>query len=239
MDEKPLGSDSEEEYQFTEPGSMEEMTAPSGDEPPEPPRRPKRKGFLVVGFVVVVAFSVYHLLNFFFGVMPPKLKPTPKVVTKPVKTKVAPTFDTQATENLQNQLTIIENKLNATLAKLSGHENALNTLNNKLKSIESRTDEISKFLENQSRVVATQQGEIGELRRVLTELSKKAVVKRVYEVQAIIPGRVWLKTESGKIVTKREGDKLPGYGVIETIDAKRGHLITSSGDVIRHHPEDS
>jgi hypothetical protein len=46
--------------------------------------------------------------------------------------------------------------------------------------------------------------------------------KSVYTVQAIIPGRAWLKSENGETVTVAEGDTLRGYGRIVKIDPYDG-----------------
>jgi intracellular multiplication protein IcmG len=46
--------------------------------------------------------------------------------------------------------------------------------------------------------------------------------RAAYTVQAIIPGRAWLKSEGGETVTVAEGDTLKGYGRIMKIDPYDG-----------------
>ncbi|MFN7098565.1 MAG: hypothetical protein ACK4PR_13580, partial [Gammaproteobacteria bacterium] len=53
-----------------------------------------------------------------------------------------------------------------------------------------------------------------------------------YYVQAIIPGRAWLKNSSGQIITVAPGDPVPGYGTVTNIDAQNGVVTTSSGTKI-------
>jgi len=60
-----------------------------------------------------------------------------------------------------------------------------------------------------------------------------------YFLQAIIPGRAWLISTNGDTVTVREGTRISSYGVVRFIDAKRGRVLTSSGQVIRFSQEDS
>lgn len=50
-----------------------------------------------------------------------------------------------------------------------------------------------------------------------------------YVVHAVIPGRAWLKSSRGQIVTVTEGDNLGNYGKILVIDASNGVVLTTSG----------
>jgi hypothetical protein len=53
--------------------------------------------------------------------------------------------------------------------------------------------------------------------------------KSAYSVQAIIPGRAWLKSDSGETVTVAEGDMLKNYGKIIKIDPYDGVVQIDSG----------
>lgn len=52
-------------------------------------------------------------------------------------------------------------------------------------------------------------------------------------VQAAIPGRAWLRSETGELYTVIPGDEVPGYGKVVSIDAGTGTVIMSSRAVIR------
>lgn len=54
--------------------------------------------------------------------------------------------------------------------------------------------------------------------------------KSIYTVQAIIPGRAWLKADSGETVTVAEGDVLKGYGRITKIDPYDGIVDIDTGN---------
>lgn len=54
-----------------------------------------------------------------------------------------------------------------------------------------------------------------------------------YTVYAVIPGRAWLKSTKGQIITVAEGDQLGNYGKILVIDAANGVVLTSSGIAFR------
>lgn len=55
-----------------------------------------------------------------------------------------------------------------------------------------------------------------------------------YYVQAVIPGRAWLKDASGKIVSVGIGDQVQGYGTVTKIEPRSGTVITSSGNKIEY-----
>lgn len=54
-----------------------------------------------------------------------------------------------------------------------------------------------------------------------------------YLVHAIIPGRAWLKSSSGQIITVTEGDLLGDFGKVALIDTANNLVRTSSGVVFR------
>lgn len=54
-----------------------------------------------------------------------------------------------------------------------------------------------------------------------------------YQVHAVIPGRAWLKSTKGTIITVAEGDSLGNYGKVLVIDAAHGLVLTSSGVTFR------
>ncbi|MCD6055975.1 MAG: hypothetical protein K0R12_937 [Gammaproteobacteria bacterium] len=63
-------------------------------------------------------------------------------------------------------------------------------------------------------------------------LNKKA--QEEYTVQAIIPGRAWLKTRESKMITVTQGDTIPGYGTVTDIDVENGLVRTSLGAVFTY-----
>jgi len=62
--------------------------------------------------------------------------------------------------------------------------------------------------------------------------TRSAVPKVTYVVQAIIPGRAWLKGDSGDTVTVAEGDTLRDYGRITKIDPYDGVVEIDTGNKI-------
>jgi hypothetical protein len=54
-----------------------------------------------------------------------------------------------------------------------------------------------------------------------------------FVVHAVIPGRAWLKSSKGQIITLTEGEIIGNYGKILVIDAANGVVLTSSGVTFR------
>lgn len=50
-----------------------------------------------------------------------------------------------------------------------------------------------------------------------------------YALHAVIPGRAWLKSNTGQILTVTEGDAIGNYGKVLVIDPANGVVLTNSG----------
>ncbi|MHB1946485.1 MAG: hypothetical protein ACYCQI_00035 [Gammaproteobacteria bacterium] len=61
---------------------------------------------------------------------------------------------------------------------------------------------------------------------------KAMLPKMVYTVQAIIPGRAWLKSEGGDTITVAEGDVLKDYGRVTKIDPYDGLVEIDTGNKV-------
>ena len=85
--------------------------------------------------------------------------------------------------------------------------------------------------------VLTQTNMVGEQQRLfndnvqISQMQEPGPVKMV--VQAAIPGRAWLRSERGELLTVIPGDEVPGYGRVVSIDAASGTVVTSSRAVFR------
>jgi len=55
-----------------------------------------------------------------------------------------------------------------------------------------------------------------------------------YYVQAVIPGRAWLKDSAGKIISVGIGDQVPGFGSVTQINTRAGSVHTTSGVTIEY-----
>ncbi len=62
--------------------------------------------------------------------------------------------------------------------------------------------------------------------------SPQANYKSNYTVQAIIPGRAWLRTENGETITVAEGDVLKNLGKVSKIDPYDGIILIDTGSKV-------
>jgi len=59
-------------------------------------------------------------------------------------------------------------------------------------------------------------------------------VANEFIIEAVIPGRAWLRTPDGLTITVTEGDSLGNLGKVVMIDAQNSSIVTSSGVVLRN-----
>lgn len=66
---------------------------------------------------------------------------------------------------------------------------------------------------------------------VLAKQRAEARLRKIkrYFVDAVIPGRAWLKGADGSTLTVTVGDTLPGYGKVLSINPYSGQVVTSKG----------
>lgn len=140
-------------------------------------------------------------------------------------------------------LDVYSREVSVNLNKLNG---SISTINNRLLALIDTTSTLSKD-------VGTVKNEMGQVKEILKEggldtntapLSKGkqacpenegqiAIAEPEYRVHAVVPGRAWLKSTKGQLVTVTEGDSIGSYGRILIIDAANGVVLTSSGIAFR------
>ena len=126
---------------------------------------------------------------------------------------------------------------NSTLeATLSSVSRTLKKVNSNITGMEGRTSQLSELTSSLS-------NEVNSLKRSISDddwdITEKVAAQKEhqplvytgpeYVVHAIIPGRAWLKSASGQIITVTEGDSMDNYGKVIVIDAGNGAVLTSSG----------
>jgi intracellular multiplication protein IcmG len=116
-------------------------------------------------------------------------------------------------ESLSQQVT----GLQSNLEQISGQ---LTLLNNKLSQ---QAEHVSKshVSAKKERAVPAEEDRVQQHRRAYSRLS--------YFVEAVIPGRAWLQSSTGRTITVTTGDEIYGYGRITAINPYNGEVKTSSG----------
>jgi prefoldin subunit 5 len=135
----------------------------------------------------------------------------------------------------------------------------LNKLNEAITAMDSRLSALTNTTSTLSRDVGNVRNEVGQVRQVLKDdgldinqqfdsgssgdavhhrssahkEAKVLIEQPEYTVHAVIPGRAWLKSARGQIMTVTEGDSIGNYGKVLVIDASNGVVLTSSGVAFR------
>lgn len=154
----------------------------------------------------------------------------------------SPSKDTSQLEDISKvaeQATSIDNELKrfeAEFSQLSVDES------NKVKELDNKVTVLFETLKDNKEELAEQRKSINELtvsfkqlleQRKKSSKYKEANKKAKYTIAAIVPGRVWLRSENGDEFTATVGDDLGDLGVIIKIEPHYGRVKTSSGIVIK------
>ena len=119
-------------------------------------------------------------------------------------------------------------KLAAAEAQNTALQNKVDDLTMRLASMETTLTHLSKSIQD---IKPTNAGgnRGNEVAAAPIEQAASNEPKSTYSVQAIIPGRAWLKSDGGETVTVAEGDILKNYGRIVKIDPYDGVVQIDTG----------
>jgi hypothetical protein len=163
-------------------------------------------------------------------------------------TTQAETADSEYKNEVKHSLTSINNEINQhfqfiqqlkdTLTDISG---ALANLNQQVAAIDARVGNLSDNLASLTTDISGVKKVIAEQDLDIVPSNTKPKATRPsltykapeYVVHAIIPGRAWLKSSAGQIITVAEGDLLGDYGSVARINADDNTVLTSSGVTFR------
>lgn len=142
----------------------------------------------------------------------------------------------EMTVNVNNikQLETTISALNTTVEQLN---KTINAMDNRILSLTETVDGLSQDLANVKKVMIDEDMDLASPGTV--KFSNKKQTQPInnpapsYTVHAIIPGRAWLKSSSGQIITVTEGDKIGDYGTVAVIDSANGLVRTSSGIILK------
>ncbi len=126
--------------------------------------------------------------------------------------------NTKLVNEYQQKMADVETQTTATQTKLQ-------ELSTRVAGMEAALTQITQLLQNSNK----QQQSV-----VVTSPSRasKSDAKQMYTVQAIIPGRAWLKSDAGDTVTVAEGDLLRDYGRVTKIDPYDGVVDIDTGNKV-------
>lgn len=124
-------------------------------------------------------------------------------------------------DDLAIALEKIEN-IDSKLSRIQDLQTQMRVLSNEMKSL--KTDVVQ-----QSMIVGQTQAEINQS----MAQAQRDKQPPMMTVQAAIPGRAWLRSENGQLITVIPGDEVPGFGRVVSIDPTTGTVVMSSRAVFR------
>jgi hypothetical protein len=166
---------------------------------------------------------------------PASLPSTQVVVT------ATPPMDTQIKDRitaLEQQNTAMMNLLQTEYAqKIADTETQANAVRGKMEELTKRVNRMEASL---NQMIQLLQGTNKSQASVMSSaqafmpnaVARPGEPRMIYSVQAIIPGRAWLKSESGDTVTVAEGDYLKKYGRVTKIDPYDGIVSIDTGNKV-------
>ena len=197
---------------------------------------------VVIGFIFIISIvrhiadkkeSVPAKAKIQFPVERPMVTPIPVMVTPP------PVIDTAALKQSKinaEAIAQLQQAMQATQNQLDSINQSLSSMSQQLNTLSASTQDLSRTITNQMLEKARKEKEEQQAKgKQEAELRHQ----KQYYVQAVIPGRVWLRSIGGQTMTVSVGDTLPGYGKITAIDSYSGMVKTSSGITIQYAQTES
>ncbi len=135
------------------------------------------------------------------------------------------------------QVRQLETSISAIVSSIDQLNRTLSAMDNRVLGLTETVDALSKDLVNVKKIIIEEDLDLTAPATV--KFTNKKQTESItsnapsYTVHAIIPGRAWLKSSGGQIITVREGDKVGDYGTVAVIDAGNGLVRTSSGITFR------
>lgn len=170
--------------------------------------------------------------------------PQPEEPTQPVYQPTEPQRTVQTNPQVMEKLNQLESASNKSqenfqmlVQRLTEMKSTLEQTTNRLSQLNSNIMVLSQELSEQEHELTRLKTQVVRKRHTVHRVVRKPV--EVYYIQALIPGRAWLKSKRGAILTVSIGDKIRGYGTIKSIDPHQGEVITSLGKVITFSPSDT
>jgi intracellular multiplication protein IcmG len=256
----PVNKSNEEEYQFVDSENSAGFSSSSPKRPSMPVKDSaagggQKKVFIAIG-ILVAAFCLYKLYGVFSATPEKPKSEMPVVAMEPVK--VSPVVVAKPPEpTVSQEVSTVQDKVgslekivsqvsqsNANLQdQMAGVSTAIADIQNSVSSLSQQITALTaKPKENpvEAKKAEEKKAAKSKVKSKAKNVISKGTAKKTasYYVKAMIQGRAWLMTSEGETLTVSEGDMLPGYGLINSINPKDGTITTSSGTVIGYRADD-
>lgn len=187
---------------------------------------------------------------------PIKSSPTPMYTPPLPQTSMSELSGTTGAPNanrqVERQLSAVETSQQTMQTEFVAMSNQLSGMNNNVNAILAKMAELNQMIDTLHTQVTMQSHEIDRLTTQAQQRKQMKSIKHTkasgvnggssiptYYLQAVIPGRAWLIATNGTTLTVREGTLIQGYGMVKLIDPSQGRVLTSTGQVIRFSQDDS
>lgn len=168
-------------------------------------------------------------------------KPVEVVTVKPKVMSQVPIISNQYTDSSKSQSNL-QAQVDALSMQVSNLNGNINNIADNLRTVSNQLSQLAASVGNESRISAGLSEQIKQLhpkkKIEIAHMSKPVHIVQYY-LQAVIPGRAWLRSSDGDTFTVSQGTSLAQYGVVRYIDALHGQVLTSSGQVIKFSQDDS
>ncbi len=172
----------------------------------------------------------------------PQAQPQPQTTYQPPQVQTV--TRTVTDPSINRRLTQLTKASSKTQDDVSDLNENIDTMKDSVEGLSQKVSQLNNSLSMLMAELKSQQEQIAKIRqpvkrrRVVRRRTKRYVPKEVYYVQALVPGRAWLRTNKGRRITVIEGSRIKGYGVVQVIDPHQGEVVTSSGKTIRFSVSD-
>ncbi|MCK4608448.1 MAG: hypothetical protein KAT71_03120 [Gammaproteobacteria bacterium] len=196
---------------------------------PKLPKLPINKRMLVVLGAVFVIFILYQFVKPKKSIdqFPTNSTAASAAQSQPSATKFAPS--TIQSSALMPQSSIDDAKINKLQQQLAKSQQELAGMQKAVYNLNVAVQELSQAVKE----LAVQQRKVPSARKMRQHMPRIS-----YHVRAVVPGRAWLESSSGAIITVRPGSNLGNYGTVTKIDDSRGIVKTDLGFVIKYGTND-
>ncbi|MBI5448091.1 MAG: hypothetical protein HY939_05125 [Gammaproteobacteria bacterium] len=174
------------------------------------------------------------------------VQPAEQVQTLPLPPQRSVAVNTVPGGGLNTRLATVEESGAEVQAKLERTNANMAELQNMIATMTSQLAAINNTVQDLNTQISQQQAQIRSLMiegMPVTKKSHHTAVrgeaaesphrkKVAYYIQALVPGRAWLAASDETVLTVKEGDNIPGYGVVTVIDPTQSVIMTSSGETI-------
>ena len=157
-------------------------------------------------------------------------------MTTPVESPVDAGLAKQVVQ-LQSDNQALTAKLSEVSEQLGQMTSLMNTLNNKVDTIQQPAEmsvapvAAAPALTAEEPIVATKEADDAALKTI-----PGLITDQHYYVEAVVPGRAWIQAANGETITVTVGEDIKGLGNVVSIDSMAGEVVTTSGEIVKYGP---